>query len=155
MERSERKILVVDDEPIICNLMRTAFSRAGYSIVAADSGAEALAAVNLSAFDLMFIDLNLRDMNGIDLFRAVRRLRPESVAYLMTGYASEADLIRCRRAEFADCLVKPVALSAWWDRAGSRDSGRRTPGVGYRRLRNSARRSSLFLKTVSSRTWPG
>lgn len=112
MERSERKILVVDDEPIICNLMRTAFSRAGYSIVAADSGAEALAAVNLSAFDLMFIDLNLRDMNGIDLFRAVRRLRPESVAYLMTGYASEADLIRCRRAEFADCLVKPVALSA-------------------------------------------
>ncbi len=115
MNLTDQKILVVDDEPAICSLMRDALSRFGYEAIVVGSGAEALALASNSSFGLVFVDLNLPDMDGIDLYGALKAAQPAAVGYLMTGHASEEESQRCRQAGMAYCLVKPVRLSVLVD----------------------------------------
>lgn len=105
-----KRILVVDDETAVCELMTKAFARVGCAVIAAEYAEEAIAAAKTEMFPVMFIDLNLPGMNGIDLFKAIKALHPSSEAYLITGYASESDLRECRSAGFRDCLMKPISF---------------------------------------------
>jgi CheY-like chemotaxis protein len=105
-----KRILVVDDETAVCELMTKAFARVGCAVIAAEYAEEAIAAAKMEIFPVMFIDLNLPGMNGIDLFKAIKALHPSSEAYLITGYASESDLRECRSAGFRDCLMKPISF---------------------------------------------
>jgi DNA-binding NtrC family response regulator len=115
---SVHRILVVDDEPVVCDLLAAALSRAGHRVIVAGSGAEAIATVARDRFSLMLIDFNLRDKNGIDLLATIRSLHPDCVAFLMTGHMSSADIARCRQAGFAECLIKPIGLATLIEIAG-------------------------------------
>jgi CheY-like chemotaxis protein len=112
-----KRILVVDDETAVCELMTVAFARVGCDVIAAEYAEEAIAAAKSEMFPVMFIDLNLPGMNGIDLFKAIKALHPSSEAYLITGYASESDLQKCRSAGFRDCLMKPISFPVMFQAA--------------------------------------
>jgi len=78
MDASEASLLVVDDEPNIRELLSASLRFAGFRVVSAATGAEALAAVAREAPDLVLLDVMLPDMDG---FAVVRRLREESGAF--------------------------------------------------------------------------
>ncbi|HKL01430.1 MAG TPA: response regulator [Desulfotignum sp.] len=116
---AEKKILVVDDEQAIISLLEQAFSRKGYEVRSALDAETALEMLENETIYVMFFDLNLPGMNGIELCREIKKRRPVSVIYAITGYASLFELADCRDAGFEDYFKKPVNLSTLMDRAAS------------------------------------
>ena len=107
----EKNILVVDDEEMIRNLMKEAFSKAGYKVRTAESAETALKIMDGEKFWVMLLDLNLPGMNGVELCRKIRNDYPLAILFAVTGYASLFELSECREAGFDDYFTKPVTLS--------------------------------------------
>ncbi len=106
----ERKILVVDDELNIRLLFEHKFTKAGYDVVLAENSEEALAILEKENIPVMFLDLNMPGMNGVELCRVIRKEKPISIIYAMTGYSSLFELSDCLEAGFDDYFLKPVKL---------------------------------------------
>lgn len=106
----EKIILVVDDEKMIRDMLEKAMNREGYSVVCAESGEEALEILKDKKIFVMFLDLKLPGMNGLELCRQIRDITPMSIAYAITGFASHFELEDCRDAGFEDYFTKPVDL---------------------------------------------
>ena len=108
---SEKTILVVDDEKTILNMFDLAFTQKGYQVKAASSAEEALDILADQEIHVMFLDLNLPEMNGIDLCRTIKKKSPMTIIYALTGYASLFELSDCRDAGFDDYFKKPVSIA--------------------------------------------
>lgn len=106
----EKKVLIIDDEVAILNMFKKAFSQAGYTVRSAESAEEAIEILNQNSIHIMFLDLNLPGMNGVELCRQLRKNRPMDIIYAVTGYASLFELAECREAGFDDYFPKPVEL---------------------------------------------
>ena len=107
----DNRILVVDDDPVIRDMYRRFFERAGYQVLTADNAEEGLVVMQDAPAGVLFLDLNLPGMNGIELCRQIRKNWPMSIPYAVTGYASSYDMVDCRDAGFEDYFIKPVKLS--------------------------------------------
>ena len=107
----EKKILVLDDELVIRSLLETAFSKAGYKVRTAERAEETLEILVKEKYWVMFLDLNLPGINGIELCKRIRKDYPLAILIAVTGYASLFELSECREAGFEDYFVKPVTLS--------------------------------------------
>lgn len=105
-----KKILVVDDEKIIRSMLEKALTREGYDVICAESGEEAIDILNHESIHVIFLDLKLPGMNGLELCRNIRSKYPISILYAITGYASNFDLTDSREAGFEDYFTKPVDL---------------------------------------------
>jgi CheY-like chemotaxis protein len=79
------KILIVDDEEIVRDLLRTVLERDGHTIAEAHDGLEALEALEAEAHDLVLVDLIMPKKNGLDTVVELRALRPETRFIVMTG----------------------------------------------------------------------
>lgn len=108
---SEKRILVVDDEEMLCDLFARSFSKSGYTVRTAASAEEALEIQKTTPFSVMFLDLNLPGMNGVELCRQICKDWPMSIPYAVTGYASLFELTDCRDAGFEDYFTKPARMS--------------------------------------------
>ena len=106
----KKKILVVDDERSIRDLFTDTFNDAGYEVRAAETGEQALEILKEERIDVIFLDLRLFGMNGIELCRKIRKTNPISIIYAMTGWAALFEIEECREAGFDDYFKKPVAL---------------------------------------------
>ncbi|MFH1154409.1 MAG: response regulator [Pseudomonadota bacterium] len=104
-------ILIVDDEKAIIYLFTQVFNRAGYDVRAAQSGEEALEILKKEKIYVMFFDLRLPGMTGIELCRSIRKELPMALIYAITGYASLFELTDCREAGFDDYFRKPVNMN--------------------------------------------
>ena len=105
-----RKILVVDDEKSIRDLFTSALSDAGYEVYLAENGEEALDILGRQDIELIFLDLKLFGMNGIELCRQIRKTRPIAIMYAMTGWSGLFEIEECREAGFDDYFKKPISL---------------------------------------------
>ncbi len=105
-----KKILLVDDEEQIRIMLKKAFSQAGYLVQCAASAEETLDILEKEKYQVMFLDLKLPKMNGVELCRKIRKDNPIGVIYAVTGYASLFELADCREAGFDDYFNKPVEL---------------------------------------------
>ena len=106
----KKTILIVDDDEAIINMMRLAFSRAGYDVVSAERGKQAMEILEQENIHVIFTDLNMPEMNGMELCRKIRKNIPMAMVFAVTGYASLFELTECREAGFDDYFVKPVSL---------------------------------------------
>ena len=107
----DKKILVVDDEEPVRDLLSMAFNRDGYTVVCAATAEEALEILRKQSIEVMFLDLKLPGMSGLDLCRLIRNQDPIACIFALTGYTFSFDLLQCRQAGFDDCFAKPVRLS--------------------------------------------
>jgi CheY-like chemotaxis protein len=107
----DKKILIVDDELEIRTLLEKVFTKEGYEVRTADSAESALELLEDEKIFVMFLDLNLPGMNGIDLCAKIRKDIPMAITHAVTGYASLFDLVNCRGAGFDDYFTKPVSLT--------------------------------------------
>ncbi len=105
-----KKILIVDDEKAILNLLKQVFLRAGFVAVPAESAEEALKVLEQEEIYVMFLDLKLPGMNGIELCRRIKKERPMAIVFAVTGYASLFELANCRAAGFEDYFKKPADI---------------------------------------------
>ncbi len=104
-----RRVLIVDDDPDIRDVVAAMLEAVGLAVVAVESGEDAIDRVAREAFDLLLLDWNLPRMTGIDLCRAVRRqpgLASLPVLFL-TANASSQDMVEAFASGGDDYVVKP------------------------------------------------
>jgi DNA-binding NtrC family response regulator len=114
------KILVVDDEPVVCRSCEKVFRRAGHDVLSAMSGRQALGALQEHGFDVVFTDLKMMDVGGMEVLQTVRQKYPQTVVVVITGYATIASAVETMRSGAFDYLPKPFTpaeLLAVLDRA--------------------------------------
>jgi CheY-like chemotaxis protein len=101
------RILAVDDEAIVLDSFRKILVLAGYSVDTVESGREALGLVKTGSYDFVFTDLKMPDMDGLDVTKAVKHLRPEIDVAMITGYATIDSAVDAMRFGAADYVEKP------------------------------------------------
>ena len=108
---ANNKVLVVDDERGIREMYREALQDRGYKVYCAGSGEKALEILGQDrTIRVMFLDLNLPGMHGVELCRRIRENNPMAFICAVTGHASRFELLDCLRAGFSDYMLKPVRL---------------------------------------------
>lgn len=91
MSNENKTILIVDDEPDMGWALERIFQGMGLLSAKAGSGEEALRLVEQTSFRLAFVDAKLPDIEGIDLARRIRQVRPDLLVVLVSGYFYEHD----------------------------------------------------------------
>src|SRR5574341_348277 len=81
-----KRILVVDDEPLVCDSVRMLLVWAGHKVETALSGAEALAKFESQTFDLVFTDFKMPQMNGEQLAHAIKERDPLKPVIMLTAF---------------------------------------------------------------------
>ncbi len=100
-------VLIVDDEKNICVFLARLLTLKGFSVTTASDGPGAIDLAANESFDIIFMDVRMPEMNGIDAFRVIRKQRPQQKVVMMTGYAVD-ELIQTALDEGAiACLRKP------------------------------------------------
>ena len=105
-----KTILVVDDEESIRAILDDILTKAGYNSRLVESAEEALDILKTETFPVMFLDIQLPRMSGIELCKKIRQKNPVSLIYAMTGYATVFDVFEFRKAGFDDCFMKPFVM---------------------------------------------
>jgi len=100
-------ILIVDESFTDRETLKATLEERGYSVVTASTGAEALTRVKEKRFDIIFLDIRLPDIDGVQLFEQVKALDPAVAVIMMTGF-SEEELVKKAISEGAyTCICKP------------------------------------------------
>lgn len=119
-EKGRSRILIVDDEPVISRSCEKIFRRAGHFATSAASGKEALHILEIETFDVVFTDLKMINIGGMEVLQTVRRKYPDTLVIVITGYATIASAVETMRSGAFDYLPKPFTpaeLLAVLDRA--------------------------------------
>jgi CheY-like chemotaxis protein len=128
----EPRVLVVDDDPMVCAAIEVCLQRQGFEVTVADGGAAGLGVLETSTFDVMLIDIFMPHMRGFESIRAFHERAPTTPLIAMSGYAFASfdtpspDFLKmtlelgatvCLRKPFTpnallaavrECLVKPT-----------------------------------------------
>lgn len=85
----EGMVLVVDDDPEIREILREVITRKGFKVITAESGELALEEMGKQHFDLIFLDLVLQGMSGVDALAAIKEKDKKAVVVIVTGYGDD------------------------------------------------------------------
>jgi CheY-like chemotaxis protein len=101
------RILAVDDEAIVLDSFRKILVAAGYAIDTVESGMEALGLVQKHAYDFVFTDLKMPEMDGLDVVKGVKHYSPDTDVVMITGYATIESAVNAMKFGAMDYVQKP------------------------------------------------
>jgi CheY-like chemotaxis protein len=104
-----RKVLVVDDDPVVGKSFKRVLSGKGYVVVTAEDGYDALTKLQSEKYDAVFTDLRMPGMNGLEVAERVKARQPWTPVVIVTGYGSRTSEERARAAGVSDFLHKPLS----------------------------------------------
>jgi len=105
-----KKILVVDDEKIVCDMARIILQNEGYEVDTFTDSQLALKTIRERRYDLVVTDLKMENINGMDILREVNRLYPDAKVIMLTAYATLDATIEAIRERIYDFFPKPVKI---------------------------------------------
>lgn len=101
------RILVVDDELIVRESLVGWMKRAGHFVDAAAGGRQALEMIGRNAYDLVFLDIRMPDLSGLDALKNIKMVHPHVLVVMITAYASVETAIEAMKSGADDFLIKP------------------------------------------------
>ena len=104
------KLLIVEDEKDVATALAQVLTRNGYSINIAQNGAQAIELFEINEYDLMMLDLNLPDMDGLEICRIARQQKPALLILILTARDNIQDVVSGLDSGADDYLVKPFHL---------------------------------------------
>jgi two-component system response regulator PilR (NtrC family) len=104
------RILIVDDEPSMRDMLRIVLRRDGYDVVVAANGAEAIAILEKDRIDLLLSDIRMPDVGGVDVLRAAKKINRDIIAFMMTAFASTDSAVEAMRLGAVDYFTKPFNM---------------------------------------------
>jgi CheY-like chemotaxis protein len=104
-------ILVVDDEQSICVLLRDVLVRFGHRVTTCQDGASAVDLAKEHAFEVVFLDIRMPGMGGLEALKKLRELQPNATFVMITGFAKDDIIDEALQIGAAACLCKPFSLS--------------------------------------------
>jgi two-component system, NtrC family, response regulator HydG len=111
-DRQRPTVLVVDDEVDTCQNLADILSDLDYQVDTALNGQAALDLIHRRSYDVALLDLKMPGMDGLTLYRRVRKISPSTAAVIVTAYASDRTTQDALSAGAAQVLSKPVDLTA-------------------------------------------
>lgn len=110
-ETARRRILILDDEPIVCKRLKPAFQKAGYEVEAFTDSAQAMARIEEARFDAVITDLKMEGVDGMHFLSRVKELAPDTGVVVITGFATLDTAKESFRKGAFDFVAKPFKLS--------------------------------------------
>jgi DNA-binding NtrC family response regulator len=107
----DRRILVVDDDQLVCWALEKEFAGIGLPTHVVENGADALAELRRQPYDIVFLDIHLPDANGIELLQEIDKISPDAIVIIMSGDASDTNRQRAYSGGAVQFLEKPFDLS--------------------------------------------
>ncbi len=107
VQNPKAKILCVDDEDIILDSFRKILVLEGYSVDTVNSGPEAMNLIKTYHYDFVFTDLKMPVMDGVEVTKLVKNLRPDIDVIIITGYATVETAVDCMKLGAMDYVQKP------------------------------------------------
>ena len=104
------RILVVDDEASIRDLLSKTLALADYDVDVAPDGRSAVERLRMLAYDLLITDLKMPGMDGLGVIREARRLKADLPVIIITGFSTEASAIEAANLGVAGYLTKPFRV---------------------------------------------
>jgi two-component system, NtrC family, response regulator PilR len=104
------RVLVVDDEQSMRDLLAIMLRQAGYEVTVADGGETAVEALKAESFDLVVTDLRMRKVDGLAVLRAAKEHAPRTVVLVVTAYASTETAVEAMKLGAYDYVTKPFKL---------------------------------------------
>lgn len=99
--------MIVDDELVICKSCEKILRRAGHDALYATSGRQALRLLESEPFDIVFTDLKMIDIGGMEVLQTIKQKYPNTVVVIITGYATISSAVETMRSGAFDFLPKP------------------------------------------------
>jgi len=107
VENPVARIICVDDEPVILDSFRKILVLDGYSVDTVETGKEALGLIQNRSYDFLFTDLKMPEMDGVEVTKSVKHLRPDIDVVIITGYATVETAVECMKFGAMDYVQKP------------------------------------------------
>lgn len=105
-------ILIVDDDPGTCKTLENVLTKKGYDVVISNTGEDAITKAKEKIFDIIFIDMKLPTLNGLETYLELKKINPKLIAIVITAYHQEMDdLVQEAMNNSAyTCLTKPINI---------------------------------------------
>jgi CheY-like chemotaxis protein len=107
-----KRVLVVDDDPVVGKSIDRVLSPRGYAVITAGTGEEALSRLAAEDYDVVYTDIRMPGMDGIEVARRIKAMRPWLPVLIVTGFGSEENMAAAKEAGVAGFLHKPLAPDA-------------------------------------------
>ena len=107
-DMSQQRILVVDDEPQIRELLSVYLIRQGFDVVTAASSQETLETLDKTSIDMVVLDIGLADEDGLKLLEEIKKGRPKVRVVMLTGMGFVEDLLQEAHQKGADGYVSKI-----------------------------------------------
>ena len=104
-----KKVLVVDDDPIVGKSFDRVLAGKGYAVITAANGQEALDKLAREDYDVVFTDIKMPGMSGIEVAERIKASRPWLPVVIVTGYGSEENEAKAKRVGVSTFLRKPLS----------------------------------------------
>jgi len=104
-----RKVLVVDDDPVVGRSFDRVLSGKGYAVITAGDGEEALRKLNEEAYDVVFTDIKMPGMSGLEVAEQVKARQPWLPVVIVTGYGTDENEAKAEAAGVSGFLRKPLS----------------------------------------------
>ena len=117
--RPRAHILAVDDESIVLESFRKILVLAGFNVDTVETGKEALGLIRKHEYDFVFTDLKMPEMDGLEVVKAVKHVRPDIDVVMITGYATIDSAVDAMKYGAMDYVQKPFTADELVEFAGS------------------------------------
>jgi len=104
----DARILVVDDEPIVCLSLVNWLEEENYHAKSVEDGPGAIEAVSRENWDIVLLDLKMPGMDGLEVLRRIKKIAPQIIVIMMTAYASVPSSVQAMKEGAYDYIIKPL-----------------------------------------------
>jgi DNA-binding NtrC family response regulator len=104
------RILIVDDDESMSRTMSLVLKRKGYNVAVSLNGPDAIGKVRSQPFDVIFMDIRMPVMDGVETFEKIRAIRPDAVVMMMTAYEVEELIQKALREGAYGIIYKPLDI---------------------------------------------
>jgi len=105
-----KNVLIIEDEPIMRNILKNALTKAGFEATIAEDGIKGISAINEGDFDIIITDIVLPKGDGFKILKWAKEKRPETSVILITGHGKVKDAVEAMKLGASDYLTKPFSM---------------------------------------------
>jgi len=105
---AKAKILVVDDETLFASSLADIFKSRGYAAIIADNGKDALSILKKRPFDIVFLDVRMPDMDGLQTLKKIKKLRSQCIVIMLTAFSFDVHIKDCLKEGAYTYFYKPI-----------------------------------------------
>ena len=102
-----KSVLIIDDENVICKGCKMILTEMGYVCDHSTAGADGLKTVLSTPYDVLLLDMKLKDMNGMEILEKVKKAKPGLYVIVITGYSTVKNAVKAMKLGANDYISKP------------------------------------------------